>query len=73
MNENNKNIKLNHDEEFKKIEKISKEMQTKTIDSRQYKILNNRIKKIYENIKRYRENRYKEKSLEYLNKIKENV
>lgn len=67
----NKNIKLNHNEEFKKIEKISREMKTKTKDSRQYKILNNRIKKIYDNIIRYRSIRYKEKSVEYLNKLKE--
>ena len=67
----NKNIKLNHNEEFEKIEKISREMKTKTKDSRQYKILNKRIKKIYDNIIRYRSIRYKEKSVEYLNKLKE--
>ena len=68
----NKNIQLNHTEEFNKIEKISKEMRNKKVNSRSYLILKNRIKKIYDGINRYRQNRYKEKSLEYLNKIKEN-
>lgn len=67
-----KNIPLNHTEEFKKIEKISKEMQKKTVNSRSYLILKNRIKKIYDGINRYRQVRYNEKSLEYLNKMKEN-
>lgn len=67
----NKNIPLNHDKEFDKISKISKEMQKKNKISRNYIILNNRIKKIYDVIKRYRQSRYKEKSVLFLNEIRE--
>lgn len=67
----NKNIPLNHDKEFDKISKISKEMQKKNKNSRNYIILNNRIKKIYDVIKRYRQSRYKEKSVLFLNEIRE--
>lgn len=67
----NKNIPLNHDKEFDKISRISKEMQKKNKNSRNYIILNNRIKKIYDVIKRYRQSRYKEKSVLFLNEIRE--
>ncbi len=67
----NKNIPLNHDKEFDKISRISKEMQKKNKNSRNYIILNNRIKKIYDVIKIYRQSRYKEKSVLFLNEIRE--
>lgn len=64
------NLKLEHQKEFKKIEKIAREMGKKEKNSRRYNNLDKRIKKIYYKIMRYREFRYNEKSVEALKNIK---